>query len=60
MDALVKKDKALEAARDLINEVVCECGHWDSEHLMLGNDTKCGECRCKEFRSVKFTVARAK
>jgi predicted Zn-ribbon and HTH transcriptional regulator len=60
VDALVKKDKALAAARDLINEVICECGHWDSEHLMLDDTSKCGECRCKAFRTVKFTVERAK
>ena len=51
-------DLALETARDLLDGVVCECGHCDDEHEHTG---RCGAevCPCPRFRPVAFTVTRA-
>lgn len=57
----MKNDRALTTARDILDGLVCECGHVESEHLMLTDTSHCNEkpCRCREFRPVTFVIERA-
>lgn len=57
-------DAALETARDLLDQSICECGHCDTDHLCRSEppNGECrgddGACECRQFRGVEFTVAR--
>lgn len=63
-----KQDRAVITARDIIDRIVCECGHVESEHAGREGDSPrvCQgyrlrgdfRCRCVEFRPVRFTVER--
>jgi hypothetical protein len=58
---MARVDKAVATAREVIDGLICDCGHTKDEHLMFDESSKCGEkpCRCREFRPVTFTVERA-
>lgn len=55
---MAKKDKAVATAIDILEGLVCECGHINSEHFL---DQSCSTkgCRCRTFTPVRFTVERA-
>lgn len=56
-------DKALEAARECLDQTICECGHTESAHVFEPDechgegDETCDE-QCREYRPVKFKVER--
>jgi len=58
----MKRDAAVLTARDLLNRLVCECGHVESEHDEHRRRCKPAQddatCRCREFRPVRFRVER--
>jgi len=56
-----KTDRAINTALEILDGMVCECGHVESEHLMLTDSSRCNQsrCRCKEFTPVNFHVVRA-
>ena len=49
------RDRALEAARDVLDGFLCECAHPDGYH----EHGACQACRCVAFRPVAFEVKRA-
>lgn len=57
-------DRALATARETLDDTICDCGHYNTEHRQIGpadNDVdKCraSGCRCRLFKPVKFTVTR--
>jgi hypothetical protein len=57
----VRLDAALSCAQGFV-DCICECGHSDSEHVMLADDQTCKphdmkRCGCTFYRPVTFTVA---
>jgi len=57
---LHRTDWALDTAREVLRESVCECGHMDTEHAGAeGRQLACEECSCRRFRPVPFEVHRA-
>lgn len=55
----MKTDRALQTAREILTGTkVCECGHTDSEHVVLDDSSRCGECRCRSLRPLTFTITR--
>jgi hypothetical protein len=61
-DPSVKRCAAVTTARDILNGTVCECGHVSGDHATDSTAPagyrECGECRCRVFRPVQFTVYR--
>jgi len=52
-------DQALDAAREILDGTVCECGHTESEHATaFKGPNHCVECDCPRLRPVVFTVTR--
>ena len=66
--AKVATDPAVALARRLLADAICECGHYDLEHLprRKGPQGRClhteGEapptCACRRFRAVRFHICR--
>jgi hypothetical protein len=56
-------DRALRTAEEVLDGLVCECGHVESEHRGASGEPnrECGvaRCRCKQLRLVQFSVERA-
>jgi len=51
-------DRALRAAKEWLDDAICECGHLDVEHSqhILRH---CSECECCHWRPVRFHIQRA-
>lgn len=63
-DLIGGEDPALATALEVLDGLVCECGHVSSCHFSLDGDCECeGECgepcACSQFRDVDFFVTRA-
>lgn len=56
-----RTDRALRTAKKILDRVVCECGHVESEHSSHSEPHECCNemCDCMGFDPVKFTVERA-
>jgi hypothetical protein len=51
---------ALETAQNVLHNLVCRCGHVDTEHLGKGRPcTYEDRCDCKQFSPVKFVIIQA-
>jgi hypothetical protein len=57
----LKRDRALKAAREILDRVVCECGHLETDHVPVNHKYlgECADCDCKRFAPVRFRVERA-
>lgn len=53
-----KVDKALKTAIETLQDEICECGHYDSEHFLHMPGCGIARCKCKEMQPVKFKVER--
>lgn len=57
-------DPALTTALDVLDGLVCECGHVEADHSFWDDSSACESddepiCDCTEFRPVDFYVTRA-